>query len=287
MSNGWIKLHRKIQDNPIWDKPEQLRAWIDLLLMATHKERTKFINGEEVILEQGEVDASFRYLSKRWDWSTGRVRRFLNLLKKCSMIDVKTDTGQNVVSICNYATYQIEDNKNDTVVNTQPTRNRHENKNVKKERNNIYVQEFEKLWQLVPKKVNKKKSYQKYLLVVKKENHETIYKAFKNQVLNNWKDTDAQFTPALNVWLNGERWNDDIIKTAHQPIKQKKQFRKTPSGVYRGYCSKCGDTMFLEHKELNFSSVCCGVEFVPEKPQKYEGKDYTEETLNQIMGGNA
>lgn len=287
MSNGWIKLHRKIQDNPIWDKPEQLRAWIDLLLMATHKERTKFINGEEVILEQGEVDASFRYLSKRWNWSIGKVQRFLNLLKKCSMIEVKTDTGQNLVSICNYATYQIEENKNDTQVGTAPIRNRYENKNVKKERSNIYVQEFEKLWSLVPKKVNKKKSYQKYLLVVKKENHETIYKAFKNQVLNNWKETDAQFTPALNVWLNGERWNDDIIKTSEKPFKQKKQFRKTPSGVYRGYCSKCGDTMFLEHKELNFSSVCCGVEFVPEKPQKYEGKDYTEETLNQIMGGNA
>ena len=45
--------------------------------------------------------------------------------------------------------------------------------------------------------------------------------------------------------------------------------------------------MFLEHKELNFSSVCCGVEFVPEKPQKYEGKDYTEETLNRIMEGSA
>jgi hypothetical protein len=286
MSNGWIKLHRKIQDNPIWDKPEQLRAWIDLLLMATHKERTKFINGEEVILEQGEVDASFRYLSKRWNWSVGKVQRFLNLLKKCLMIEVKTDTGQNLVSICNYATYQIEENKNDTQVGTPPIRNRYENKNVKKERKNIYVQEFEKLWSLVPKKVNKKKSYQKYILAVKKKDHETIYTSFKNQVLNNWKETDAQYTPALNVWLNGERWNDDIIKASEKPFKQKKQFRVMQSGMYRGYCSKCGDTMFLEHKELNFSSVCCGVEFVPEKPKKYNGKDYTNETLNQIMEGS-
>jgi len=286
MSNGWIKLHRKIQDNPIWDKPEQLRAWIDLLLMATHKERTKFINGEEVILEQGEVDASFRYLSKRWNWSVGKVQRFLNLLKKCLMIEVKTDTGQNLVSICNYATYQIEENKNDTQVGTPPIHNRYENKNVKKERKNIYVQEFEKLWSLVPKKVNKKKSYQKYILAVKKKDHETIYTSFKNQVLNNWKETDAQYTPALNVWLNGERWNDDIIKASEKPFKQKKQFRVMQSGMYRGYCSKCGDTMFLEHKELNFSSVCCGVEFVPEKPKKYNGKDYTNETLNQIMEGS-
>ena len=283
MSNGWIKLHRQLQDHWIWKKPEQLKAWLDILLMVTHTERTKFIKGKEVLLLQGEVDASFRYLSKRWNWSIGKVQRFLKMLKKCSMIEVKTSTGQNLISVCNYATYQIEENRNDTQVGTAPIQNRYENKKGKKERNNIYVQEFEKLWSLVPKKINKKKSYQKYLLVVKKENHETIYTAFKNQVLNNWKETDAQFTPALNVWLNGERWEDHIIKPAQNPTKEKKKFRLMQSGMFRGYCSKCSDTMFLEQKELNFSSVCCGVEFVPNKPEKYNGKDYTNETLNQIM----
>ena len=283
MSNGWIKLHRKIQDNPIWDKPEQLKAWIDLLLMATHKERTKFIKGEEVVLQQGEIDASFRYLSKRWGWSIGRVQRFINLLKKCSMIEVKTSTGQNVVSICNYATYQIEENKNDTLTSTAPIQKRYENKNVKKERTNIYVQEFEELWSLVPKKVNKKKSYQKYLIVIKKVDHNTIYTSFKNQVLNNWKDTDPQFTPALNVWLNGERWEDVIIKPTAK--NNKKAFKKMQSGAYRGYCEKCGDDMFLHSKrDFYISSNCCGVDIVSEKPQIDKSQDFTKETYNKLMG---
>ncbi len=285
MSNGWIKLHRKIQDNPIWDRPEQLKAWLDLLLMATHKERTKFIKGEEVILQQGEIDASFRYLSKRWNWSIGKVQRFINLLKKCSMIEVKTDTGQNVVSICNYTTYQIEENQNDTLTSTAPIQNRYKNKNDKKERNNIYAQEFEKLWLLVPKKVSKKKAYQKYILAVKKKNHDEIYTAFKNQVDNNWKDTDPKFTPALDVWLNNERWDDAVIKPIVQTINKKKQFRLLPSGMYKGYCAKCADAMYLKADEFYKSSPCCGVEFVPEQPKVYKGKDYTEETLNSIMGG--
>jgi hypothetical protein len=112
-----------------------------------------------------------------------------------------------------------------------------------------------------------------------------IYTAFKNQVDNNWKDTDPKFTPALDVWLNNERWDDAVIKPTVQTVTQKKQFRLLPSGMYKGFCAKCADKMFLKADEFYKSSPCCGVEFVPEQPKVYKGKDYTEETLNQIMGG--
>ena len=38
MAYGWISIHRKIQDNLIWnDKPfNRGAAWIDLLLLANH-----------------------------------------------------------------------------------------------------------------------------------------------------------------------------------------------------------------------------------------------------------
>ena len=48
---------------------------------------------------------------------------------------------------------------------------------------------------------------------------------------------------------------------------------------------QCADAMYLKADEFYKSSPCCGVEFVPEQPKVYKGKDYTEETLNQIMGG--
>ena len=95
----------------------------------------------------------------------------------------------------------------------------------------------------------------------------------------------TKFTPALDVWLNNERWDDAIIKPTVQTITKKKQFRLLPSGMYKGFCGKCADAMYLKADEFYKSSPCCGVEFVPEQPKVYKGKDYTEETLNQIMGG--
>ena len=283
MSNGWIKLHRKTLDNPIVMKDtDHFAVWMWLLLNATHSDHDTIYEGERLTLKAGQFITGRKIISKELKINESKIQRILKTFEIEQQIEQQTNPRCRLISILRWSDYQLDEQQSEQQLNNKRTLN---NK-VKKINNNIYVQEFEKLWSLVPKKVNKKKSYQKYILAVKKKDHETIYTAFKNQVLNNWKETDAQYTPALNVWLNGERWNDDIIKASEKPFKQKKQFRKMQSGMYRGYCSKCADTMFLEHKELNFSSVCCGVEFVPEKPKKYNGKDYTNETLNQIMGGN-
>ena len=283
MSNGWIKLHRKTLDNPIVMKDtDHFAVWMWLLLNATHSDHDTIYEGERLTLKAGQFITGRKIISKELKINESKIQRILKTFEIEQQIEQQTNPRCRLISILRWSDYQLDEQQSEQQLNNKRTLN---NK-TKKINNNIYVQEFEKLWLLVPKKVNKKKSYQKYILAVKKKDHETIYTAFKNQVLNNWKETDAQYTPALNVWLNGERWNDDIIKASEKPFKQKKQFRVMQSGMYRGYCSKCGDTMFLEHKELNFSSVCCGVEFVPEKPEKYNGKDYTNETLNQIMEGS-
>ena len=283
MSNGWIKLHRKTLDNPIVMKDtDHFAVWMWLLLNATHSDHDTIYEGERLTLKAGQFITGRKIISKELKINESKIQRILKTFEIEQQIEQQTNPRCRLISILRWSDYQLDEQQSEQQLNNKRTLN---NK-TKKINNNIYVQEFEKLWSLVPKKVNKKKSYQKYILAVKKKDHETIYTAFKNQVLNNWKETDAQYTPALNVWLNGERWNDDIIKASEKLFKQKKQFRVMQSGMYRGYCSKCGDTMFLEHKELNFSSVCCGVEFVPEKPKKYNGKDYTNETLNQIMEGN-
>lgn len=282
MSNGWIKLHRKTLDNPIVMKDtDHFAVWMWLLLNATHSDHDTIYEGERLTLKAGQFITGRKIISKELKINESKIQRILKTFEIEQQIEQQTNPRCRLISILRWSDYQLDEQQSEQQLNNKRTLN---NK-VKKINNNIYVQEFEKLWLLVPKKVNKKKSYQKYILAVKKKDHEIIYTAFKNQVLNNWKETDAQYTPALNVWLNGERWNDDIIKASEKPFKQKKQFRKMQSGMYRGYCSKCADTMFLEHKELNFSSDCCGVEFVPEKPEKYNGKDYTNETLNQLMGG--
>ena len=233
MSSGWIKLHRRLQDHWIWKKPEQLKAWIDILLMVTHTERTKFIKGQEVVLKQGEVDASFRYLRKRWGWSIGKVQRFLISLKKCSMIEVKTSTGQNLISVCNYASYQIEQNQNDTQVGTAPIQHRYENKKGKKGRSNIYSLEFDEIWKLYPIKKSKHISFLKYKKALKDKTHHQLIDILQKHI-SSWVGKEKQYIPHLSTWLNQKRYLDEITKEDNEPLK-----KQPTKKIYK--CLNCDD----------------------------------------------
>jgi hypothetical protein len=282
MSNGWIKLHRKTLDNPIVMKDtDHLAVWMWLLLNATHSDHDTIYEGKRITLKAGQFITGRKIISKELKINESKIQRILKTFEIEQQIEQQTNPRCRLISILRWTDYQLDEQQSEQQVNNKRTLN-NKTKNNKKD---IYAQEFEKLWLLVPKKVSKKKAYQKYILAVKKKDHDEIYTAFKNQVDNNWKDTDPKFTPALDVWLNNERWDDAVIKPTVQTITKKKQFRLLPSGMYKGYCAKCADKMFLKADEFYKSSPCCGVEFVPEQPKVYKGKDYTEETLNQIMGG--
>lgn len=111
MAYGWISIHRKIQDNLIWnDKPfNRGAAWIDLLLLANHEDRQVLFNGNAIQVKRGEKITSLRQLSERWGWSRGKTKKFLNLLKDENMIEFKTDHQKTTYKIINYNVYQNED----------------------------------------------------------------------------------------------------------------------------------------------------------------------------------
>ena len=280
MSNGWIKLHRKTLDNPIVMKDtDHLAVWMWLLLNATHSDHDTIYEGERITLKAGQFITGRKIISKELKINESKIQRILKTFEIEQQIEQQTNPRCRLISILRWTDYQLDEQQSEQQVNNKRTLN-NKTKNNKKD---IYAQEFEKLWLLVPKKVSKKKAYQKYILAVKKKDHDEIYTAFKNQVDNNWKDTDPKFTPALDVWLNNERWDDAVIKPTVQTITKKKQFRLLPSGMYKGFCAKCADAMYLKADEFYKSSPCCGVEFVPEQPKVYKSKDYTEETLNSII----
>ena len=105
---GWIKLHRDITNHWIWnDKPfDKCRAWIDLILMANHKDN-KFVLGNEVInVNRGSFITSEVKLMERWGWSKTKVRAFLNLFEKDSMIVKNSDRINSTLTIGNYNAWQ-------------------------------------------------------------------------------------------------------------------------------------------------------------------------------------
>jgi len=115
---GWVKLYRKIRESWIWQNEQYLRAWLDLLLMANVAEKKWLYNNNLITVRRGEVITTLRTLAKRWDWSVGKVRHFIELLKNDTMISTQKAHGFTHLSINNYETYQSQQHtesiKNDT-----------------------------------------------------------------------------------------------------------------------------------------------------------------------------
>lgn len=105
---GWISLHRSIQDNWIWkDEPfSRGQAWIDILLMANHQDNKFLLGNELVTVEAGSFITSEKKLMERWMWSNTKVRNFLKLLETDGMIIKKTDAKKSSITVVNYRAYQ-------------------------------------------------------------------------------------------------------------------------------------------------------------------------------------
>lgn len=107
---GWIKLHRQIQDNPIWLSSEPFdrrSAWIDLLLMANHEERVIILkNGKTQIIKAGQLFTSLDHLAARWHWSRNKVRRYLALLSAQGMCTQSGTQSGTLLTLIKYGFFQ-------------------------------------------------------------------------------------------------------------------------------------------------------------------------------------
>lgn len=140
MAYGWISIHRKIQQSDIWlDKEpfDKRSAWIDLIMMANHEDKQILFNGKFIEVKRGEKITSLKQLSDRWRWSTGKVKRFLNLLESGSMIELKTKQRYTSYKVVNYNVYQNEDISKRNEVETNLKQSRDEGETKANTNNNI------------------------------------------------------------------------------------------------------------------------------------------------------
>lgn len=108
---GWIKLYRSIWETPIWESKEPFdrrSAWIDLMLMANHEDKDMVLPTGVIKVHVGQLFTSVRHLAKRWNWSEGRVRRYLNTLVVLEMIYVDGTPNGSLLTLINYGKYQIQ-----------------------------------------------------------------------------------------------------------------------------------------------------------------------------------
>ena len=153
-NQGWISIHRKIQECFLWvDKEpfDRRSAWIDLLLSANHENKKVMFDGKPIIVNRGDKLTSILALADRWHWSRHKVSNFLNVLESEQMIVQKRDNKKTLITIVNYEVYQTiaevkgqqKDNRRTTEGHQKDTNNNDNNDNkdiiIESERNETNV----------------------------------------------------------------------------------------------------------------------------------------------------
>lgn len=146
MQNGWVVVHRQLQEHWLWEeKPFSYgHAWVDLIMMANHTERKILIGKDVSIIEAGSVITSELKLADRWGWSKTKVRRFLTLLENDSMIVKKTDHKKTTIKLEKYVDFQKTETKkkpqkNHKKTTEKPQKNTNNNVNNDNNINNILI----------------------------------------------------------------------------------------------------------------------------------------------------
>ena len=120
MKGGYVKIFRKVLDNPNASSPIFLAIWSYLLLKATHKPIVMRIAGEDRTLKPGELVCSCRQLAKFFSLDKDTVNRALNTMQTARMIRRKMYARKTVITVLNWSSYQeqtdtLGDKRGDTL----------------------------------------------------------------------------------------------------------------------------------------------------------------------------
>lgn len=218
MSDGWIKLHRQLMDHDLWTQEPFTRgqAWVDLLMLANHASAQFRVRGNLVLVSRGEVARSEDSLAQRWHWSRNKVRRFIAELseKTIQQIEQQKSPILSKIRIINYDLYQSNEpsgTTDDTTERQQKDTNKNDNKkkNDKNEENNTLSVEFDRFWEVYPKKVGKAHAFTAWKKAKGKPSIDKIIQAVSIQAESTqWQKNGGQYIPNPATWLNQGRWDD-------------------------------------------------------------------------------
>jgi len=137
MSQGWVKLHRQIEENELYflEPFTKAQAWIDIFLNANHEDGKFQVRGNIVTVKRGQLGWSELTMMARWGWSKNKVRRFLKYLETKQQIVQQKTFITTLITVLNYEEYQGE--KENTIQQTiqQKDSRRYTNKNDNNDKN--------------------------------------------------------------------------------------------------------------------------------------------------------
>lgn len=210
-----IKLHRKIQDNPISSSLEIMWLLSSFLLKANHKEKIFYIWLEKITIWPWQFVSSMSKLADEYEVSKTKIYRMVERLKMERILKHEWNNKYSLFTIINRNKYQWDETQNET----QQERQRYTNNNDKewKEYNLLSIIET---WN----KIKWFKSTRKITNEIKTQ---------RNKVMKNY--TIEDFELAVNNYYedtlsrtktNDPKWYDKHRFTFYEFIKQDNWLQK-------------------------------------------------------------
>ena len=116
------------------------------------------------------------------------------------------------------------------------------------------VNTFEDFWNVGFKRTDRKKCMAKWLEIP--DEHKASLIKFAKRLVKGKKGLQNPYT-----FLALKQWEKEIVVSVDP-----KDFSQIHDGVYRAYCSGCGNEVFPSALQLSGTSVCCDAPLSPDRP---------------------
>lgn len=134
--DGYIKLHRKLLDNPLVCKDsDYLSIWIYLLLNATHQSCDVMFKCKRITLIPGQLITGRQSIASKLNISESKVQRVLKKLEIEQQIEQRTSNENRLITILNWDDYQKGEQQIEQQVNNKRTASEQQVNTNKNEKN--------------------------------------------------------------------------------------------------------------------------------------------------------
>lgn len=229
---GWIKLHRKMLDNPIIIKDsDYLAVWIYLLLNTTHKEYDVLFKGKRITLKKGQLLTGRKSISEKLKIDENKVQRILKALENEHQIEQQSSNKNRLITIVLWDKYQQDEQQlnNKRTTSEQQVNTNKNVKNIKNDKNvtttvgDSCVDGLQKVIDFYNNNIGMITPYGVEILssYIEEMQEEVIILAMKKAV-----EADKRTIQYIKGILNN--WSKKGIKTVVEAEKENEQFRNKP-----------------------------------------------------------
>lgn len=119
---GWVKLHRKLLENPIVMKDaNHIAVWVFILLHATHAGKETMFKGERIKLMPGQFVTGREKMAEKLHISSSTIQRILKCFENEQQIEQLMSTDCRLITVKKWSEYQKSEQQTEPLVNSYRT----------------------------------------------------------------------------------------------------------------------------------------------------------------------